>query len=118
VLPAEEFGAELMLVVARARAAGIDPETDRGAAARRYAEHARRWERSRQPRSSSHEWPETTSLPGSYRRYGGMARFFIAACQPTAKPARLVSGKLFFAFVRLRLRGGWLASLKGRDGLV
>jgi XTP/dITP diphosphohydrolase len=48
-LPYGEFGAELMLVVARARAAGIDPETELLAAARRYADRMRRWERSRQP---------------------------------------------------------------------
>jgi XTP/dITP diphosphohydrolase len=48
-LPCEQFGAELMLVVARARAAGIDLEMELRAAARRYAEHVRRWERSRHP---------------------------------------------------------------------
>jgi len=47
-LPCEEFGAELMLVVARARAAGIDLEMELRAAARRYAEQVRRWERPRQ----------------------------------------------------------------------
>ncbi len=44
--PAEELGAELMRVVARARTAGIDPETQLRAVARRYAERVRRWERS------------------------------------------------------------------------
>ena len=48
-LPCEDFGAELMLGVARACAAGIDPETELRAAARRYADRVRRWERSRQP---------------------------------------------------------------------
>jgi XTP/dITP diphosphohydrolase len=47
-LSGEEFGAELMSVVARARAAGIDPETQLRAAARRYVEQVHRWERSRQ----------------------------------------------------------------------
>jgi XTP/dITP diphosphohydrolase len=49
MLPDEEFGAELMLVVAQARAAGIDPETEPRAAAKRYAEHVRRWRRSCEP---------------------------------------------------------------------
>ena len=48
-LPCEQFGAELMLVVARARAAGIDLEMELRAAARRYAEQVRRWERPRHP---------------------------------------------------------------------
>ena len=45
---AEELGDELMRVVARAQAAGIDPETELRAVARRYAERVRDWERSRQ----------------------------------------------------------------------
>jgi XTP/dITP diphosphohydrolase len=45
--PAEEIGAELMGVVARARAAGIDPELELRAAARRFAERVRESERSR-----------------------------------------------------------------------
>jgi XTP/dITP diphosphohydrolase len=49
VLSCEDFGAELMLVVARMRAAGIDPETELRVAARQYAEQVRRWERPRQP---------------------------------------------------------------------
>jgi hypothetical protein len=61
---------------------------------------------------------ETAVLPGSYRRCDGIARLFFAACQPTAKPARLLTGELFLAFVRLRLLDGWFISLKGRDGLV
>jgi XTP/dITP diphosphohydrolase len=43
----EDLGAELMRVVARARAAGLDPELELRAAARRYAEYVRDWERSR-----------------------------------------------------------------------
>jgi XTP/dITP diphosphohydrolase len=45
--PAEELGAELMRVVARARAAGIDPELELRAAARRFADQVREWERAR-----------------------------------------------------------------------
>jgi XTP/dITP diphosphohydrolase len=45
--PAEELGAELMRVVTRARAAGIDPELELRAAARRFADRVREWERSR-----------------------------------------------------------------------
>jgi XTP/dITP diphosphohydrolase len=44
---AEEFGEELMRVVARARAAEIDPEMVLREASRRYAERVRNWERSR-----------------------------------------------------------------------
>jgi XTP/dITP diphosphohydrolase len=43
---AEELGAELMRVVARAQAAGLDPELELRAAARRFAEQVREWERS------------------------------------------------------------------------
>lgn len=43
-----ELGAELMRVVARAQAAGLDPELELRAAARRYAEHVRDWERTHQ----------------------------------------------------------------------
>lgn len=42
---AEDLGAELMRVVARARAAGLDPELELRAAARRFAERVREWER-------------------------------------------------------------------------
>jgi XTP/dITP diphosphohydrolase len=45
--PGAGLGAELMRVVARARAAGLDPELELRAAARRYAEYVRDWERSR-----------------------------------------------------------------------
>jgi len=45
-LTAEELGAELMRVVGRARAAGLDPELELRAAARRFAERVREWERS------------------------------------------------------------------------
>ena len=45
--PAEVLGAELMGVVARARAAGIDPELELRATARRFADRVRAWERSR-----------------------------------------------------------------------
>jgi MazG family protein len=44
--PAGGLGDELMGVVARARAAGIDPEILLREASRRYAERVRRWERS------------------------------------------------------------------------
>ena len=44
-LTAEDLGAELMRVVARARAAGLDPELELRAAARRFAEQVRKWER-------------------------------------------------------------------------
>jgi XTP/dITP diphosphohydrolase len=40
------IGAELMRLVARARAAGLDPELELRAAARRFAERVRSWERS------------------------------------------------------------------------
>jgi XTP/dITP diphosphohydrolase len=40
------IGEELMRVVARARAAGLDPELELRAAARRFAEQVRSWERS------------------------------------------------------------------------
>jgi XTP/dITP diphosphohydrolase len=40
------IGEELMRVVARARSAGLDPELELRAAARRYAERIRSWERS------------------------------------------------------------------------
>jgi XTP/dITP diphosphohydrolase len=43
---AEEFGAELMRVVARARAAGMDPELELRTAARRFADRVREWEQS------------------------------------------------------------------------
>ena len=51
----EEFGVELMRVVARARAAGIDPELELRTAARRFAERVREWER------SNAEYPDLTS---------------------------------------------------------
>ena len=41
-----EIGAELMRVVARAQAAGLDPELELRAAARRFAERVRSWEQS------------------------------------------------------------------------
>jgi XTP/dITP diphosphohydrolase len=43
----QEFGDELMLMVARARNAGIDPEMQLRRAAGRYADRVRDWERSR-----------------------------------------------------------------------
>lgn len=43
---AGEIGEELMRVVARAQAAGLDPELELRAAARRFAERIRSWERS------------------------------------------------------------------------
>jgi XTP/dITP diphosphohydrolase len=42
----EDIGRELFRLVARARARDLDPETELRAAARRYAELVRRWERS------------------------------------------------------------------------
>jgi XTP/dITP diphosphohydrolase len=44
---AEDFGAELFRLVARARAAGIDPELELRNAARRYRDRVHDWERSR-----------------------------------------------------------------------
>ena len=46
---AEEIGDELFRVVARASAAGIDPELELRSAARRYADLIRSWERSKPP---------------------------------------------------------------------
>jgi XTP/dITP diphosphohydrolase len=43
---AGEIGEELMRVVARAQAAGLDPELELRAAARRFAQQVRSWERS------------------------------------------------------------------------
>jgi XTP/dITP diphosphohydrolase len=43
------IGSELFALVARARAAGIDPESELRAAARRYRDRVRAWERSRLP---------------------------------------------------------------------
>jgi NTP pyrophosphatase (non-canonical NTP hydrolase) len=43
---AAEIGEELMRVVAQAQAAGLDPELELRAAARRFAERVRSWERS------------------------------------------------------------------------
>ena len=45
-LPGEDVGAELFRLVARARAAGLEPELELRAAARRYGDHVRAWERS------------------------------------------------------------------------
>jgi XTP/dITP diphosphohydrolase len=42
----EDLGAELMALVARANAAGLDPEVELRAAARRFADQVRSWERS------------------------------------------------------------------------
>ena len=42
-----DIGLELFALVARARAAGIDPESELRAAARRYRDRVRAWERSR-----------------------------------------------------------------------
>ena len=49
VTAAEEIGDELFRVVARASAAGIDPELELRSAARRYADLLRSWERSNPP---------------------------------------------------------------------
>jgi XTP/dITP diphosphohydrolase len=49
---AAELGDELMRLVARARAAGTDPEMLLREASSRYAERVRRWERSRAPESA------------------------------------------------------------------
>jgi XTP/dITP diphosphohydrolase len=45
VTDGRDLGAELFALVARARAAGLDPELELRAAARRYAERVRAWER-------------------------------------------------------------------------
>jgi XTP/dITP diphosphohydrolase len=45
--PAGAVGDELMSLVARARAAGVDPEFELRAAARRFAERVREWENDR-----------------------------------------------------------------------
>ena len=45
-LPGEDVGAELFRLVARARAAGLEPELELRTAARRYGDHVRAWERS------------------------------------------------------------------------
>jgi XTP/dITP diphosphohydrolase len=44
-----EIGAELFALVARARAAGLDPELELRAAARAYRDQVHSWEQSRQP---------------------------------------------------------------------
>ncbi len=46
-LAAGQLGDELMQIVSRARAAGLDPELELRGAARRFAERVREWERSR-----------------------------------------------------------------------
>ena len=46
---AADLGAELFRLVARARAAGLDPELELRAAARRYRDRVRAWEQSGQP---------------------------------------------------------------------
>ena len=45
--PGDDIGVELFRLVARARALGLDPETELRAAARRYRDLVRAWERSR-----------------------------------------------------------------------
>ena len=45
-VPAEDIGRELFRLVAKARAAGRDPEMELRAAARRYRDLVRAWERS------------------------------------------------------------------------
>jgi len=47
-MPPGTVGDELMRIVARARSADADPEFELRAAARRFAERVRDWERSRQ----------------------------------------------------------------------
>jgi len=44
-LDAEELGAQLLALVARANEAGLDPEVELRAAARRFADQVRSWER-------------------------------------------------------------------------
>jgi XTP/dITP diphosphohydrolase len=48
----EDIGAELFRLVANARELGLDPETELRAAARRYHDLVKAWERSRQPADS------------------------------------------------------------------
>ena len=50
--PGDDMGVELFRLVARARALGLDPETELRAAARRYRDLVHAWERSRPPRSA------------------------------------------------------------------
>jgi XTP/dITP diphosphohydrolase len=47
--PVSEIGAQLFALVARARAAGRDPELELRAAARAYRDRVRSWEQARQP---------------------------------------------------------------------
>ena len=47
--PGDDIGVELFRLVARARELGLDPETELRAAARRYRDQVRAWERSGQP---------------------------------------------------------------------
>jgi XTP/dITP diphosphohydrolase len=54
-LPGEDVGAELFRLVARARAAGQEPELELRAAARRYGDHVRAWERSLAEQERSHQ---------------------------------------------------------------
>ena len=44
--PADSLGDELMSLVARANERGLDPEVELRAAARRFADQVRSWERS------------------------------------------------------------------------
>jgi XTP/dITP diphosphohydrolase len=46
---AAALGAELFQLVARARAAGLDPELELRAAARRYRDRVHAWEQSQPP---------------------------------------------------------------------
>ena len=90
----KDIGAELTQVVARAQAAGIDPEMELRSAARRYADRVRDWERSRAGRVYHETAAETPSLYGSFRWSGQRrSRFPINACEPCAGPARLDTGK-------------------------
>src|SRR5215472_5478906 len=118
MLPGGEFRAELVLVVTRARAAGIGPESEsRGAG--HSAEHVASLGAIASALVSHRlGWAETASLPGGYRMDGGIPRFFVAVCQPTAKAARLVTGTAFIGFRSTQTVGGWVTSLKGRDGLA
>ncbi len=50
--PGDDIAVELFQLVARARALGLDPETELRAAARRYRDLVHAWERSRPPRSA------------------------------------------------------------------
>jgi len=54
-LPGEDLGAQLFRLVAKARAAGLEPELELRAAAHRYGDHVRAWERSLEEQERSNQ---------------------------------------------------------------